>query len=261
MKNERTNWSSPKTNLISGINDLRKCLAFGYKAKLIRILNEDCQHPIQLDKDKLSKDFREYVFAYGTVTTKAEINADKAMSEFEKYLSLNYKICYGTEEAVEKYYATGILSSGNILTMGRSHLVKVSDFIDFLNKSKDKFDLDYLDYAKQFYHYTDLTDDRHFYDYFRLKNAQERTAKHFKHKLWAIEMCGKDEEIIKPKVMIRVIMTVINILLTPLKFIPERRVLIMPDYKWINYRVGDVTNGYSIDIHVPNKFSFKRNSK
>jgi hypothetical protein len=56
-----TNWSSPKTNIIAGINDLRKCLADGYKARLIRLENEKCAYPIK--KKKKDQDFRNYKFA------------------------------------------------------------------------------------------------------------------------------------------------------------------------------------------------------
>jgi len=254
-KNTKTNWSTPKTNIIAAANDLRKCLASGYKARLIRIMNEDCQFPILLDKNKLSHDFRNYEFSYGTVTTKAEIIANNSMSDFEKELSLNYKACYGSEESVKKYYTTGILSEDNFRGIGKSHLVKISDMIDFLNKSTDKKNIDYV---KLWLYYIDETDDRHFYDYFKLKSVQERTAKIFKHKLYAVEMCGKDEEIVKEKIGIRILMVLIKIVISPLKYIPTKSTHQMPDYKWVTYRIGDVTNGYSIDIHIPKKFSFRK---
>jgi hypothetical protein len=254
MKNTKTNWTSPKTNIIAAANDLRKCLASGYKARLIRILNEDCEYPILLDKNELSKDFREYEFSYGTLRTKAEINADTSMSEFEKTLSLEYHACFGEQEAIDKYYTTGILSAGNFKGMGRSHLVKVSDMVAYLKNSDDPKN---HEWAKSWEHYSDEEDARHFYDSFRLKCAQYRTPKVFKHKLWAVEMLGKDSPAPSQPRAISILMTLIKIVVTPLKFIPERRVMIMDNYKWITYRIGAVTNGYSIDIHIPKKFSFK----
>lgn len=255
MKNDKTTWTSPKTNIILAANDLRKCLASGCKARLIRILNEDCTHPILLDKDELSKDFREYEFSIGTLRTKEEIKADTSMSEFEKTLSLEYHAYYGTQEAIDKYYQTGVLSSGNFNGMGRSHLVKIQDMIDFLNKSDDKKE---HERAKLWSHYTDEEDARHFYDTFRLKCAQYRTPKVFKHKLWAVEMLNNSEEVIKQPRLISILMLLIKIIIYPFKYVPSRRVLDMDTYKVITYRVGDVTNGYSIDIHKPKKFSFSR---
>lgn len=253
MKNTRTNWTSPKTNIIAAANDLRKCLASGYKARLIRILNEDCQYPILLDKNELSKDFREYEFAIGTLRTKAEIKEDSSMSEFEKYLSLNYKACFGDADAAERYYKTGVLSSENFRGMGKSHLVKVSDMIEFLqrsNKAKDK------EYARNWYHYTDQTDERHFYDTFHLKNCQQRTPKVFKHKLWAVELLDKDAPAVKQPAIISTLMLLIKIAVYPLKYVPRKSVLNMDTYKVVTYRVGGVTTGYSVDIHIPKKFSF-----
>ena len=44
----KTNWSSPKTNIFAAMQDLRKCLASGNKARLIRARNEDCECPIRV---------------------------------------------------------------------------------------------------------------------------------------------------------------------------------------------------------------------
>ena len=43
-----------------------------------------------------------------------------------------------------------------------------------------------------------------------------------------------------------------------LKYIPKKSYCLdMKTYKVIRYRVGSVENGYSLDIHIPKKFSFK----
>ena len=257
MKNTKTNWTSPKTNIIAAANDLRKCLASGCKGRLIKILNEECQYPILLDKNELSNDFREYEFTYSAPSTKAEILADTSMTDFEKKLSLEYKSFFGTEDAVKRYYETSILSAGNFLGMGRSHLVKVSDMIYFLIKSTDKKN---HEYAKQWSHYSDEEDVRHFYDYFKLKNAQERTAKIFKHKVWAVEMCGDyDKNVVTPKISlgVRIIMTTLNIIVFPLKYIPQKDILQMENYKSITYRIGDVIHGYKVEFQIPKRFSFR----
>lgn len=258
MKNTKTNWTSPKTNIIAAANDLRKCLASGCKGRLIKILNEECQYPILLDKNELSNDFREYEFTYSAPSTKAEILADTSMTDFEKKLSLEYKSFFGTEDAVKRYYETSILSAGNFLGMGKSHLVKVTDLIEYLQRSNKKGD---KDYARLFYHYKDQVDDRHLYDYFHLKNAQQRTPKEFKHKLWVVEMCGKDDVLPKAKAEVRVIMSMITILVYPLKYIPQKDVLVMDKYKCVSYRIGDVVHGYRVEFQIPRKFSFKDNIK
>jgi hypothetical protein len=254
MKNTKTNWTSPKTNIIAAANDLRKCLASGCKGRLIKILNEECQYPILLDKNELSNDFREYEFTYATLRTRAEIKADTSMSDFEKYLSLNYHACFGTADAVKRYYETGELSADNFTGMGIAHLVKVSDMVTYLKSTNDPKD---NLYAKVWEHYSDSEDIRHFYDTFSLKNIQERQTKIFKHKLWAVEMLSKDSPMPENGWLINTLMVLIKIIITPLKFIPSRRVMNMKEYKLISYRIGDVINGYTVEFQIPKKFSFK----
>ena len=254
MTKLNTNWSSPKTNIFAAINDLRKCLASGYKARLIRARNEECEHPIVLSKEERSKDFRDYEFSMGTLRTKQEIKDDSSMSEFEKYLSLNYRTCYGEVEAMEKYYATGELSEGNFKGMGRSHLVKVSDMINYLNstgKPNDKA------YAENWMHFIDETDNRHFYDTFRLKSKQQRMLKQFKHKLWVVQMLDKDTEQPALSLGIKIVMTIITWLVYPLKYVPQKSVLRMPEYTNYDFRIGDVIHGFKVEFQIPKKFSFR----
>lgn len=254
MKNTRTTWTSPKTNIIAAANDLRKCLAAGNKARLIRIFNENCQHPILFNKNELSHDFRDYEFSYGNIRTKTEILADTTMSNYEKKLSLEFHAIFGTENAVKQYYKTGILSEGNFKGMGKSHLVRVSDLIEYLQRSTIKKD---HDYARNFYYYTDQTDEKHSYDTFRLKSAQYKTPKYFTHKLYAVEMLEKNTPIRENLLAVRILMGLLTVLITPLKYIPKKSILIMDNYKMISYRIGDVTNGYSVEFTIPKKFSFK----
>ncbi|MDZ7785960.1 MAG: hypothetical protein U5L95_02455 [Candidatus Saccharibacteria bacterium] len=124
-----TNWDSPKTNILAATLSLRKALAAGCNARLIREYNEDCEHPIRTKEH--DKDFRNYEFLVGYVRTRSDILRDQDMSHFEKYLALNYKTCYGTHEAMQRYYTTGKLSADNLKGMGRPHLVKVEDLIMF----------------------------------------------------------------------------------------------------------------------------------
>ena len=178
------------------------------------------------------------------------------MNSRKKELSLNYHSCFGEEEAIKRYYETGVLSAGNFKGMGKSHLVKVSDMVDYLKSSIDPKD---HEWAKSWEHYSTEEDTRHFYDTFRLKNRQERIAKHFNHKLWAVEMIKEDTEVYIQPVAISILLFLIKIIVYPTKFIPSRRVLVMDkyNYKVVTYRIGDVINGYSIDIHIPKKFSFR----
>lgn len=243
-----TNWSTPKTNAVAAILDLRKALASGHKARLVRARNEDCEYPIKLKK--ANQDFRNWEFGFGTISTRRDISKASNMDEFEKYLSLNYKACYGAPEAVERYYKTGKLSADNFKGMGMSHLVKVEDMIIFYKLIGNTE----LAEMYGFQYYNDKTgDDRHFFDFFRLKRGESKyTVKHFRRKLWVVELLGKADD--KPR--IPWLIAVLNVVLYPLKYIPRRSVLRMDDYTNYTYRIGGVMNGFSVEFQIPKKFGF-----
>jgi len=242
-----TNWSSPKTNFLAGMLDLRQALAAGQKARLVRARNEDCQHPIRMKTS--DENFRNYEFSIGYPATRDSIIAETHRSDFEKYLSLNYKTCYGTEEAMNRYYEKGLLSPDNFKGIGRSHLVKVEDMVHFLLATDDK---ERAEMFKQQYLTGEEANKSHFYDFYRYKHGSQWANKTFRRKLWVVELLGKDE----PAPRIPALVYMLNWILYPLKYIPRRSVLRMNEYKCVTYRVGAVTNGFAIELHIPKKFSF-----
>ena len=249
-----TSWSSPKTNIFAALNDLRHALAAGQNARLIKIRNEDCQFPIKLKNE--DTDFRNYEFSSGMMQSRESISKDDK-SEFQKYLSLTYKTCYGTQEAVNRYYEKGLLSPDNFKGMGRSHLVKVEDMIVFLMSTGDEeraemFASQYLD--------TTTGTETHFFDNFRYKHGSEWSAKTFKHKVWVTELLGDTEKTKLPWAQ-TIALVVLRAIVYPTKFVPRRSVLRMPDYKCVTYRIGSVVNGFSIEFNIPKKFSFSSNER
>ena len=253
-----TTWSQPKTNIFAATNDLRKCLASGNKARLIRMRNEDCEHPI-LSTKKEDKDFRNYKHHIGCGSSVNKIKGDPNRDEFEKYLSLNYVSVFGTEEAVKRYYETGVLSEDNLKSMGRSHLVNVDDLIKFLENGtkNDGHNLKANIYKSQYRAPEHMHNTVHFFDFFRYKHGSQYAAKHFRHKLWVVEMLKSDEKQPRIPVMTKVLMSIITALVYPLKFVPRKSVLRMPQYTNYEFRIGDVTNGFSVEFQIPKKFSFK----
>lgn len=241
-----TNWSTPSTNILAGILQLRNAIASGENAKLIRIWNEECQHPI---KEKVvNSDFRSYEFSGGHMSTKKEI-LESNKDDFMRHLTLNYKTCFGTKESVEKYYSTGVLSMDNIKGMGVAHLVKVSDLIELLEKDgqQERANL----FREQY-----LNDDfdvhkKVFWDFYRLKKGSLFSAKKFNKKVWAVAIFRGE------KIKIPFIIKVLNFILYPLKYIPKRSILRMDNYTVYTLRVGGVTNGYSVQFQIPKKFNFK----
>jgi len=243
-----TNWSSPKTNIIAGMLDLRSALQAGQNAVLVKAKNEDCQHPIRVEQH--NTDFRAYDFHTGYLATRQSILEDQTLSEFEKHLSLNYKTCYGKPEAIKQYYETGILSEDNFKGIGVSHLVNIKDMVEFLIKTND--DERAMMFSKQ-YLTMEEADQKHFYDFYYYKHGDQWTVKKFKSKLWVVSLLDANQ----PKAKIPMMVKLLNVLLYPMKFIPQRSVLHMTDYKVITFRIGGITSGYSIDIQIPKKFGWK----
>ena len=228
--------------------DLRSALAAGMNAKLIRARNEECEHPI---KEKLQDmDFRNYEFSIGYGSSINKIKADTSRNEFEKQLTLNYVSCYGDPDAVKSYYETGILTKRNVRSMGLCHLVKVDDLIKFYRSINDAVRANI--YERQYRAPEHVNDVVHLFDFFRYKHGSQYAIKKFKRKLWVVQLDDKDE-----KVRIPAVVKVLNFMMRPLKYVPQRSVLRMPEFRLVSYRVGAVTNGFKVEFQIPKKFDFK----
>jgi len=236
--------------MFSAMLDLKQALGHGQNARLVRARNEDCAYPIMI-KNSITN-FRAYQFSTGLLKTRNSIEADDSMSEFHKHLALNYKNCYGTPEAVDRYYKTGLLSTDNFKSMGRSHLVKVRDLVKFNASLPDDKNKEYAEMFRLQYFGDNTKDDKHFFDHYTLKQADINTVKIFKRRVWAVELLKPD----LPKPRTPVLIYVLNFILYPLKFCPKRRVLQMPEYRCVTYRIGSVVHGFSVEFHIPKKFSF-----
>ena len=80
---------------------------------------------------------------------------------------------------------------------------------------------------------------------------KEQVVKVFKKKVWVVVLYYNHKKYKAP-----FFTHVLNVLAYPLKFIPERSVLKMDEYKCVTYRVGDVIHGIAIEFHLPKKFAF-----
>jgi hypothetical protein len=249
-----TNWSKPKTNLIAAINDLRKCIAFGYKARLVREYNENCIYPIK--EKKYITDFRCYEFMTEHSSTVNKIINVLSLNDVEKQLTLNYVNCYGSEEAVKNYYETGALSAGNFKSAGRSHLVNVDDLIEYMREIEEE---DRAKFYENIYRNPNNRDFVHFFDIFILKNGYNNywTIKKFNRKLWVVELLDKKALQSKFSLTMKIIMSVFSFVAKLLKYIPEKSVFNTSKYKSYTFRIGSVINGLSIEIHIPKNFSFR----
>lgn len=245
--NNRTNWSSPKTNIIAGMNDLRKALASGYKSRLVREYNENCQHPIR--EKHADSDFRNYKHMYGTPTSVNKIMQDTSMTEVQKHLTLNYVSVFGDHEAADHYYQTGELKKKSLHTPGFNFLVHVDDLIQYYRDEKNFEAAGRL--VKQYRAPEHVHDVSHWFDFYSYQHGCPYAIKKFKRRLWVVESVPEDVKVKTP-----FLVRLISLLVAPLKWIPTKSVLRMEHYRVVTLRIGDVIHGLSVDIHLPKKFSF-----
>lgn len=251
-----THWSSPSKNIFTGLLSLRQALASGHNAELIRLNNEDCQHPIMHKDDPKAVDFRGYTFSVGYQSTYNEIQ--NGNTTYNPELSLNYMSVYGTDEAKKKYYETGVLSGDNFKGMGRNHLVKVDDAIEFLKSQPATDKWSHQRAASLHAQYRDpaTRSQRFFFDFYNKEHGNEWQVVKFKHKLWVVNLLDKNEPRVTP-LALRILNVLIEPLMFLMKYTPRKSVLDMKVYKNVTYRVGGITNGFSVQIQIPKKFSFK----
>ncbi len=243
-----TNYSTPNRTLIAALNTLRKALASGHRAKLVKARNEDCKFPIQTRLH--DTDFRNYESSGGHAASRRGIKEDDSMTDFQKHLSLNYVTCFGTPEAMEQYYNGSKLTPDNHKGVGCSHLVLVDDLITMLLESGHKPNSVGM-YQRQYI--IDGCDDvQHFYNFYQYKHGSMYVAKEFKRRVWVVVLLKDNENTPRTPVLVHVL----NVLAVPLKFVPQRSVLKMDDYKCVTYRIGSVVNGFSVEFNIPKKFSF-----
>ena len=81
---------------------------------------------------------------------------------------------------------------------------------------------------------------------------REQIVKKFKHKVWVVVLYY-NHPIYKAPLAVKVL----NVLAYPLKFVPEKSVLRMPEYTLYDFRIGSVVHGFKIEFQIPKKFSFK----
>lgn len=248
MKRETTTWSKPKTNIFAATLDLYNALNSGHNAVLIKEWNENCMHPIT--KKNIHDDFRAYESFVSHISSRDEI-MNNAMTDYEKYLSLNYKNCFGFQEAVDRYYQTGELTMDNIRGIGKSHLVKVTDLIELLRENDyDGSQRERIESLENTY----IHNNKGWYDFFKLKRGYSRyTIKKFKKKIWVVALLKQDEEKPKQSLRVKTLLRMFKIIGSVTKYFPEKSVTKGREFTYHNWSVGN----FHIQIEIPKKFSFK----
>jgi len=80
---------------------------------------------------------------------------------------------------------------------------------------------------------------------------KEQITKVFKHRVWVVVLYSNH-----PKYRAPLLVKILNVILYPFKYVPEKSILRMPEYTNYTFRVGSVVHGFSIEFQIPKKFSF-----
>jgi len=102
----------------------------------------------------------------------------------------------------------------------------------------------------------DQCNDKHWWDFYRYKHGSQFAPKRFRRKLWVVELLDRDEPRAELPAMHRISVAVLRALVYPLKYVPKRSVLRMPEYTNYTFRIGGVINGFAVEFQVPKRFGF-----
>jgi len=80
---------------------------------------------------------------------------------------------------------------------------------------------------------------------------KDQISKVFKHRVWVVVLYTNHKTYSAP-----LLVRILNVIMYPLKFVPQKSVMQMPEYTCYSFRVGDVVHGFSVEFQIPKKFSF-----
>ena len=228
-----TSWTEATLNPFKAVKGLVSCLQSGRNAWIERQENGKQDFPLVENNPDLS-DISNWTSsgAYGCRDWEAEkkkIEADAKMHPTAKKLKLEYTTAFGTEKEYQKYLKTGKVKFRGI---GKCYFVKYEDLVKTRKEEG-----------------TELSSDFRFVLQVSPIPRYKRVVK-TKRKVYVV--CWNNDKVSLPWWV-----KTINVLTYPLKFIPKRSVLRMKEYTNYTFRIGDVVNGYQIEIQIPKKFSFK----
>ena len=230
--NKKTNWTSATHNPFKAFKGLVSCLQSGYNAWIELQENGKQDNPLLETNPNINnlstwKSSGSY-FVQDWAKEKERIEND-TIHPFAKKLMLEYTTVFGSEEEYENYLKTGEVK---FLGMGKKYFIRYDDLI----KTREKEGIKLSDKSR--------------YVLSVLPIEHYKQVKKTNRKVFVV--CFNSEKRNLPMWL-----KVYNVLLYPFKFIPKRSVLRMKEYTCYTFRIGGVSNGFSIDIRIPKKFSFK----
>lgn len=131
MENKvHTSWAEATTNYATALAGLISAIEAGKNAWIEIRKNGDQDFPIMIPNPALNHP-KAWTMSYGTLRNEVDLLNHTYLNETEKDLTLNYTVAFGTQEAIDRYYETGILTKDNFLGVGICHAVRIEDAIEF----------------------------------------------------------------------------------------------------------------------------------
>jgi hypothetical protein len=230
---KNTNWSQATFNPFVAFLKLVSCLRAGHNAWIERQENGKQDFPLT-EKNPDLYDIKNWkssgaYFVPDWQVEKERIENDKNKHPFEKKMMLEYTTAFGTEEEYQHYLNTGEVKFRG---MGRQFFVKHDDLV----KTRESEGISMNDKTR----------------FVLMVSPVEQWKRVVKTNRKVYVVCWNNE---KSKLPLWFKMW--NALVYPFKFIPTRSVLRMDEYTLYTFRIGDVRHGYSVQFHIPKKFSLK----
>lgn len=125
-----TNWCKATRNYVMALQGLISAIEAGKNAWIEIRKNGEQKYPIMVPNPALNHP-REWTMSYGTLRDESKLLDHKFLNETEKDLTYNYTTAFGSQEAIDAYYETGVLTKENFLGMGICHAVKIKDAIEY----------------------------------------------------------------------------------------------------------------------------------
>lgn len=125
-----TNWTTATTNYAHALSGLISAIEAGKNAWIEIRRNGDQDYPLMIPNPNLDHP-KAWTMSYGTIRNEMDIINHKFLNETEKDLTNNYTTAFGSQEAVDRYYETGVLTKENFLGVGICHAVKIEDAIEY----------------------------------------------------------------------------------------------------------------------------------
>ena len=221
MTNKMSIWNTPKKSLFKALIDFINCVSFGYECSLIRIDNEKC-NPFIKRKNPILNNINNWSSSYGTPENRKELEEKKYFNKIERELTLNYYYNFNNY----------LCCNGHnfIFLPGKTRGCPKCGEVNYKQSCKIKK--------------RKKAESVFFYTHWKPKQGIPYYIPDNIGKVWVIKMENKKVNLITK-------------ILYLLKWIPRKSILNIGNCKNITFRIGSISNGYSVEIQIPKKFSFK----